>query len=249
MSFDKQKLLAYALGELDSKEAQQVEAFIKTNAEAARFVRENQQFSDRISAELSKEKIPAGKGLGALEQALLRKQAGKSSQSSSSTGWMEASVVVALVLAAGIYWREPLLGLWKERAQQTEASLDFYQTNFSSLSGSADSGIELTVVEVKNALAEWKERSKMEESMGDCHFSLPTPDRTEASLVKTLGDQKAWFYLLNKGRTQLRLLVNATDCQVSLDLHGNLPAESQAEVDEELRSLESELRNSVERKK
>lgn len=249
MNFDKQKLLAYALGELDPKEAHQLEAFLKTNAEAAKFVRENQQLAKSITAELSNEKIPTGKGIGGLEQSLLKKRETKPNLKHGSSGWLEGSAVVLVLLAAGIYWRTPLMSKWQHQTQQTDASLDFYQTNLSSLSGKAEIEGDLSALEVKNALAEWKERPKIEESVDDCHFSLPTPSRIEAGLTKSAAHQKAWFFLLNNGKTQLRLMMNTPDCQLSLDVHTKLATEAQAEVDEELRTLESELGGLVESKK
>lgn len=248
MSFDKQKLLAYALGELDPKERQQIESFMKANPEAARYVRESQQFSAKVSADLGQEKTLAGKGLAALEQALQKKKI-KPELKPSNSQWIEISVVVTLFIAVGIYFRTPLMNLTQRPAPQTNASLDFYQTNLSSISGISDPGKELSAVELKNALTEWKERPRIEENLDDCHFSLPTPTRAELGLTKIATDQKAWFFLLNNGKTQLRLIMNSSDCQIALDVHGNLSAAAQSEVDEELRAQESELQALVERKK
>jgi len=243
MSFDKAKLLAYALGELDKNEAQRVEAFLKTNEEAARFVRESRLFAEKAQADLSKEKIPAGLGLAGLEQASERAKDRKSPRTQNKIGWMEASAGLLIVLAAILYWREPLTGIWQRTARHTDAKLDFYQPTYSSLSGKGgtEAGKTLSAVQVKDALAEWNDRPKAEEIFGECTFSLPELTQIEAGLTKTAPDQKAWFYLLNEGATQVRLTMDASICAVSLDIQANLSPEAPAEVGEALQSIESEM--------
>lgn len=247
MSFDKAKLLAYALGELDKSEAQRVEAFLKTNEEAARFVRENQLFAEKAQADLSKEKIPAGLGLAGLERASERVRDKKPARTQNKIGWLEASAGLLIVLAAILYWRKPMIGAWQRPAHHTDAKLDFYQPTYSSLSGKGgtDSGKALSAAQVKDALAEWNNRPKAEETFGECAFPLPDLTQVEAGLTKTATDQKAWFYLLNEGETQVRLTMDASACALSLDIQANLSPEAQAGVEEVLHGLESEMNSQV----
>lgn len=251
MSFDQAKLLAYALGELEREEARRVEAFLKTDAEAARFVREHQLLAKKLTTDLNKEKIPVGHGLAGLERALGQKPGDKQPRARNKSGWTEASVGLLIVLAVILYWRKPLTGLWQKHAQQTDASLDFYRPTYSSLSGQGEAGPgkSVSALQVKDALAEWKDRPKTEENFGDCSFSLPAPSREEAGLTKTADEQKAWFYLLAQGNAQLRLVMDASDCRLSLEIRANLSAEARAEVDADLQALENEMSALVERKR
>jgi hypothetical protein len=247
MSFDKAKLLAYALGELDKSEAQRVEAFLQTNEEAARFVSENRLFAQKAQADLNKEKIPAGLGLAGLERAAERAKNKKTPRTQNKIGWLEASAGLLIVLAAILYWRKPLEGIWQKPALHTDANLDFYQPTYSSLSGKGgnEAGKTLSAVQVKDSLVEWSNRPKAEETFGECTFSLPESTQVEAGLTKIAPEQKAWFYLLNEGQTQVRLIMDASSCDLALGIQANLTPEAQAEVEETLQSLESEMNSRV----
>jgi hypothetical protein len=244
MSFDKAKLLAYALGELDKKEAKAVEAFLQNNEEAARFVRENQLLAQNIQADLGKEKIPAGHGLAGLDRAAELGKIKKSPPAKYNIGWVEASAGLLIVLVVIGYWSKALVGISPRTAHQIDDTLDFPQPTYGSLSGQSGSeaGNALSAGQVKDSLAEWNNRSKAEETFGDCTFSLPDP---AAALTKIAGDQKAWFYLLNGGQTQVRLTIDASVCVLSLDIQANLAADGEAEVGEVVQSLESELNSQV----
>ncbi len=239
MSFDKEKLLAYALGELDKAEAQRIEAFLKTNEEAARTVREYQLFAERATTELSKEKIPAGLGLEGLERVSDK----KGSRKQYKIGWVEAFAGLLILLAIGIHWRRPLLGSLLNSTPHTDVSLDFYQPAYSSLSGKGENspGKNLSVSQVKEALDEWSNRPKIEESLGECAFSLPELTRVEAGLTKVTPDQRAFFYFLNEGQTQVRLIMDSSTCTISLSIQANISPEAQAEAEAILLGIESEL--------
>lgn len=246
MSFDKAKLLAYALGELDKNEARRVEAYLKTNEDAARFVRETQLFAGKVQTELSKEKIPAGQGITGLERAAGRAKAAAPSRSQNKIGLVEASAGFLVLLAIILYWSKPWVGD-SATEQQTDATLDFYPPTYSSLSGGNGNQAEktLSALQVKNSLAEWNNRPKLEEVFGPCTFYLPKPANAEAGLTKTAADQKAWFYLLNEGETQVRAIMDSSDCVLALDMQANVSPDGQAEADEILQGIESELNTLV----
>lgn len=243
MSFDKAKLLAYALGELDKSEAQRVEAFLRTNEEAARFVRESRLFAEKAQADLSKEKIPAGLGLAGLERAAERAKGKQPPRAQSKIPWLEASAGLLIVLAAIVYWLRPSLGIWQKPSHHADANLDFYEPTYSSLSGKGRREVRkaLSAQQMKDSLAEWSNRPKAEEMFGECTFALPESTQAEAGLTKIAEEQKAWFYLMNEGATQVRLIMDASACTISLDIQANLSPEAQAEVEEALHGLESEM--------
>jgi hypothetical protein len=172
MKVDRQKLTAYALGELQGAEAREVEESLRSDAAARRYVEEIRGAAQAIERDLRAEPLPGGRGADPVIREVARRQA---TRPSVRRAWLQAGAIGALIVLFTLAL--PL----RERFGGSVAHVFGLGGSTGTSGGTAEDSRpdhrtmkadpRTLQADVEGLIA----RSRLERAFGYCQLSIPTP--------------------------------------------------------------------------